>query len=168
MDVCSNSFFCSADKEDFKEWTKVEFDLQSSERNSNSRLQLTTRTSGIVWFDQVSLMPSDTYMVIYFPIIIWISSFSFCIITDGMFRLQSSLASTRIETQHSSKYIFDYATTIYVSIMISDIHFFYNSMNLSYLSMDSFDAVNTKFCCAIYNYLCFSYHVINKSKHLIT
>lgn len=85
MDVCYNSFFCRADKEDFKEWTKVEFDLQSSERNSNSRLQLTTRKSGIVWFDQVSLMPSDTYMVIYFPVIIWILPFSFCIITDGMF-----------------------------------------------------------------------------------
>ncbi|VAI06210.1 unnamed protein product [Triticum turgidum subsp. durum] len=56
------AYTITADKEDFKEWTKVEFDLQSSERNSNSRLQLTTRTSGIVWFDQVSLMPSDTYM----------------------------------------------------------------------------------------------------------
>ncbi|KAM0854705.1 hypothetical protein ACQ4PT_050259 [Festuca glaucescens] len=51
-----------ADSEDFKEWTKVEFDLQSSESYSNSRLQLTTSKSGIVWFDQVSLMPSDTYM----------------------------------------------------------------------------------------------------------
>ncbi|EMS51122.1 Alpha-L-arabinofuranosidase 1 [Triticum urartu] len=56
------AYTITADKEDFKEWAKVEFDLQSSERNSNSRLQLTTRTSGIVWFDQVSLMPSDTYM----------------------------------------------------------------------------------------------------------
>ncbi|KAM3228848.1 hypothetical protein ACQJBY_060044 [Aegilops geniculata] len=56
------AYTITADKEDFKEWTKVEFDLQSSERNSNSRLQLTTRTSGIVWFDQVSLMPSETYM----------------------------------------------------------------------------------------------------------
>ncbi|KAM0854704.1 hypothetical protein ACQ4PT_050259 [Festuca glaucescens] len=52
-----------ADSEDFKEWTKVEFDLQSSESYSNSRLQLTTSKSGIVWFDQVSLMPSDTYML---------------------------------------------------------------------------------------------------------
>uniref|UniRef100_A0ACD5X2U0 Uncharacterized protein n=1 Tax=Avena sativa TaxID=4498 RepID=A0ACD5X2U0_AVESA len=51
-----------ADSEDFQEWTKVEFDLQSSESNSNSRLQLTTSKGGIVWFDQVSLMPSDTYM----------------------------------------------------------------------------------------------------------
>ena len=65
--MCYNYFFCSADSEDFKEWTKVEFDLQSSESNSNSRLQVTTSESGIVWFDQVSLMPSDTYMVIYFP-----------------------------------------------------------------------------------------------------
>ncbi|XP_062211069.1 alpha-L-arabinofuranosidase 1-like isoform X2 [Phragmites australis] len=52
----------TADKEDFAEWTKVEFDLQSNERNTNSRLELTTSKSGIIWFDQVSLMPSDTYM----------------------------------------------------------------------------------------------------------
>lgn len=51
-----------ADSVDFQEWTKVEFDLQSSESSSNSRLQITTSKSGIVWFDQVSLMPSDTYM----------------------------------------------------------------------------------------------------------
>ncbi|CAD6203393.1 unnamed protein product [Miscanthus lutarioriparius] len=50
------------DKEDFAEWTKVEFDLQSNYINTNSRLQLTTTKSGIIWFDQVSLMPSDTYM----------------------------------------------------------------------------------------------------------
>ncbi|OEL21209.1 Alpha-L-arabinofuranosidase 1 [Dichanthelium oligosanthes] len=50
------------DKEDFVEWTKVEFDLESNDRNTNSRLQLTTTKSGIIWFDQVSLMPSDTYM----------------------------------------------------------------------------------------------------------
>jgi alpha-N-arabinofuranosidase len=52
------------DKEDFVDWTKVEFDLESNDRNTNSRLQLTTTKSGIIWFDQVSLMPADTYMVI--------------------------------------------------------------------------------------------------------
>ncbi|KAF0909703.1 hypothetical protein E2562_000040 [Oryza meyeriana var. granulata] len=52
----------TAEKGDFAEWTKVEFDLQSSERNTNSRLQLTTTKNGIIWFDQVSVMPSDTYM----------------------------------------------------------------------------------------------------------
>ncbi|TVU47259.1 hypothetical protein EJB05_06852 [Eragrostis curvula] len=51
-----------ADQDDFAEWTKVEFDLQSSETNTNSRLQLTSSKSSIIWFDQVSLMPSDTYM----------------------------------------------------------------------------------------------------------
>jgi len=54
---------CRGDKEDFAEWTKVEFDLQSNYTNTESRLQLTTTESGIIWFDQVSLMPSDTYMV---------------------------------------------------------------------------------------------------------
>jgi len=57
----------TGDKEDFVEWTKVEFDLESIDRNTNSRLQLTTTKSGIIWFDQVSLMPSDTYMVISSP-----------------------------------------------------------------------------------------------------
>uniref|UniRef100_A0A0E0KD12 non-reducing end alpha-L-arabinofuranosidase n=1 Tax=Oryza punctata TaxID=4537 RepID=A0A0E0KD12_ORYPU len=52
----------TAEKGDFAGWTKVEFDLQSSERNTNSRLQLTTTKNGIIWFDQVSVMPSDTYM----------------------------------------------------------------------------------------------------------
>ncbi|KAK8446050.1 hypothetical protein SEVIR_9G426900v4 [Setaria viridis] len=52
----------TGDKEDFVEWTKVEFDLESNDRNTNSRLQLTTTKSGIIWFDQVSLMPEDTYM----------------------------------------------------------------------------------------------------------
>ncbi|EEC75141.1 hypothetical protein OsI_11337 [Oryza sativa Indica Group] len=52
----------TAEKGDFAGWTKVEFDLQSSERNTSSRLQLTTTKNGIIWFDQVSVMPSDTYM----------------------------------------------------------------------------------------------------------
>jgi hypothetical protein len=62
MRICNIN--CRGDKEDFVEWTKVEFDLQSNYINTNSRLQLTTTKSGIIWFDQVSLMPSDTYMVI--------------------------------------------------------------------------------------------------------
>ncbi|MCQ8115568.1 hypothetical protein NP565_23650, partial [Vibrio parahaemolyticus] len=52
----------TAEKGDFAGWTKVEFDLQSSERNTSSRLQLTTTKNGIIWFDQVSVMPSDTYI----------------------------------------------------------------------------------------------------------
>jgi hypothetical protein len=59
-------FSCRAEKGDFAGWTKVEFDLQSSERNTSSRLQLTTTKNGIIWFDQVSVMPSDTYMVTSF------------------------------------------------------------------------------------------------------
>jgi hypothetical protein len=101
MDVCYNSFFCSADSEDLKEWTKIEFDLQPSESNSNSRLQLTTSKSGIIWFDQVSLMPSDTFMVIYFPLFSWMLAISFYIITEGISLLYSSFASTKVCVKHS-------------------------------------------------------------------
>ncbi|KAJ1292499.1 hypothetical protein BS78_02G396100 [Paspalum vaginatum] len=49
-------------KKAFAKWTKVEFHLKSSQNNTNSRLQLTTSKSGVVWLDQVSVMPLDTYM----------------------------------------------------------------------------------------------------------
>ena len=37
--------------------------LNASETNPNSRLQLTTSTKGVIWFDQVSAMPLETYKV---------------------------------------------------------------------------------------------------------
>ncbi|XP_073114418.1 alpha-L-arabinofuranosidase 1 isoform X2 [Elaeis guineensis] len=46
---------------DVSNWTKMEFLLQSEGTNSNSRLQLTTNKKGVIWFDQVSVMPLDTY-----------------------------------------------------------------------------------------------------------
>ncbi|XP_024312652.1 alpha-L-arabinofuranosidase 1 isoform X2 [Brachypodium distachyon] len=49
-------------KKQFAKWTKVEFHLKSSQNNTNSRLQLTTMKTGVIWLDQVSVMPSDTYM----------------------------------------------------------------------------------------------------------
>nr|ADP88923.1 alpha-N-arabinofuranosidase [Gunnera manicata] len=42
-------------------WKKMEVLLEAKETNSNSRLQLTTTRKGVIWFDQVSLMPLDTY-----------------------------------------------------------------------------------------------------------
>ena len=45
-------------------WTKVELQLEAKGSNANSRLQLTTTKKGAIWFDQVSLMPVDTYKVI--------------------------------------------------------------------------------------------------------
>lgn len=42
-------------------WTKKEILLQAKESNTNSRLQLTTTNKGVIWFDQVSAMPNDTY-----------------------------------------------------------------------------------------------------------
>ncbi|KAM7499668.1 hypothetical protein LguiA_024082 [Lonicera macranthoides] len=46
---------------DFANWTKVEVLLEAKDFNDNSRLQLTTSRKGVIWFDQVSLMPLDTY-----------------------------------------------------------------------------------------------------------
>ncbi|KAK2970840.1 hypothetical protein RJ640_016636 [Escallonia rubra] len=42
-------------------WTKVEALLEAKGTDHNSRLQLTTTRKGVIWFDQVSLMPLDTY-----------------------------------------------------------------------------------------------------------
>uniref|UniRef100_A0A0D9X335 non-reducing end alpha-L-arabinofuranosidase n=1 Tax=Leersia perrieri TaxID=77586 RepID=A0A0D9X335_9ORYZ len=49
-------------KKQFAKWTKIEFHLKSNQNNANSRLQLTTSKSGVIWLDQVSVMPLDTYM----------------------------------------------------------------------------------------------------------
>lgn len=42
-------------------WTRMEVQLQARTSDSNSRLQLTTKKKGTIWFDQVSVMPLDTY-----------------------------------------------------------------------------------------------------------
>uniref|UniRef100_A0A0E0LPZ2 non-reducing end alpha-L-arabinofuranosidase n=1 Tax=Oryza punctata TaxID=4537 RepID=A0A0E0LPZ2_ORYPU len=52
----------TASKKQFAKWTKIEFHLKSGQTNTNSRLQLTTSKSGVIWLDQVSVMPLDTYM----------------------------------------------------------------------------------------------------------
>ncbi|QCD97122.1 alpha-N-arabinofuranosidase [Vigna unguiculata] len=46
---------------DFSSWTKVETLLVAKATDHNSRLQLTTNTKGVIWLDQVSAMPQDTY-----------------------------------------------------------------------------------------------------------
>ncbi|KAG0529342.1 hypothetical protein BDA96_05G090400 [Sorghum bicolor] len=42
-------------------WIKVEKKLVAKGTNRTSRLQITSKKKGVVWFDQVSLMPADTY-----------------------------------------------------------------------------------------------------------
>ncbi|KAK4485616.1 hypothetical protein RD792_008259 [Penstemon davidsonii] len=42
-------------------WTKTEIELKAKGTDAKSRLQLTTSKKGVIWFDQVSLMPTDTY-----------------------------------------------------------------------------------------------------------
>jgi len=52
---------CSADASDVTNWTRMEVMLEANSSNTNSRLQLTTTKKGVIWFDQVSAMPTDTY-----------------------------------------------------------------------------------------------------------
>ncbi|XP_062197585.1 alpha-L-arabinofuranosidase 1-like isoform X2 [Phragmites australis] len=46
---------------DLSNWTKVDLKLLAQGTCRTSRLDLTTSKRGVMWFDQVSLMPSDTY-----------------------------------------------------------------------------------------------------------
>lgn len=40
--------------------------LVAKTSDPNSRLQLTTSKKGVLWFDQVSVMPLDTYKVCFY------------------------------------------------------------------------------------------------------
>nr|XP_043636018.1 alpha-L-arabinofuranosidase 1-like [Erigeron canadensis] len=46
---------------DVSNWKKMEILLEANATNHNSRLQFKTNRKGVIWFDQVSLMPMDTY-----------------------------------------------------------------------------------------------------------
>uniref|UniRef100_A0A1D1XEK7 non-reducing end alpha-L-arabinofuranosidase n=1 Tax=Anthurium amnicola TaxID=1678845 RepID=A0A1D1XEK7_9ARAE len=46
---------------DVSDWKKVELFLASKGTNRNSRIQLTCTAKGVIWFDQISVMPLDTY-----------------------------------------------------------------------------------------------------------
>jgi alpha-N-arabinofuranosidase len=48
---------------DLLNWTKIELQLLAHGTCRTSRLELTTRRRGVIWLDQVSLMPSETYKV---------------------------------------------------------------------------------------------------------
>ncbi|KAJ0770452.1 putative non-reducing end alpha-L-arabinofuranosidase [Helianthus annuus] len=48
-------------KNDVSNWTKIVTKLEAKGSNSNGRLELKTDKKGVIWFDQVSLMPTDTY-----------------------------------------------------------------------------------------------------------
>lgn len=48
---------------DVSSWTKVEILLEATGTDPNSRLELRSSKKGVIWFDQVSLMPTDTYKV---------------------------------------------------------------------------------------------------------
>ncbi|WOL17114.1 alpha-L-arabinofuranosidase 1 [Canna indica] len=50
-----------ADSSVVSNWTRMELILESVATNRTARLQLTTTKKGVIWFDQVSLMPLDTY-----------------------------------------------------------------------------------------------------------
>ncbi|KAI5671797.1 hypothetical protein M9H77_12161 [Catharanthus roseus] len=46
---------------DVLNWTKMEVLLEAKTGDPNSRLQLMTSRKGVIWFDQISVMPLDTY-----------------------------------------------------------------------------------------------------------
>lgn len=46
---------------DVSNWTKMEVQLKAKGTDHYARLQLTTTKKGVIWFDQVSAMPVDTY-----------------------------------------------------------------------------------------------------------
>lgn len=50
-----------AETSNMANWTKVEALLKSEGTDVNSRFQMTTTKKGVFWFDQVSVMPWDTY-----------------------------------------------------------------------------------------------------------
>ncbi|XP_059462353.1 alpha-L-arabinofuranosidase 1-like isoform X1 [Corylus avellana] len=50
-----------ASASDVSNWTKVEVLLEAKATDHNSRLQLKTSRKGVIWFDQVSAMPLDTF-----------------------------------------------------------------------------------------------------------
>ncbi|PON89773.1 Alpha-L-arabinofuranosidase [Trema orientale] len=50
-----------ASASEVSDWKKIELVLEAKGTNSNSSLQLTTTRKGVIWFDQVSVMPLDTY-----------------------------------------------------------------------------------------------------------
>ncbi|KAL3534085.1 hypothetical protein ACH5RR_002546 [Cinchona calisaya] len=47
--------------DDASSWTKIEVLLEAIGSDPSSRLQLTTTRKGVIWFDQVSAMPLDTF-----------------------------------------------------------------------------------------------------------
>jgi alpha-N-arabinofuranosidase len=50
----------------------VEQKLVAKGTNRTSRLQIKTNKKGVVWLDQVSLMPEDTYKVCYIILLVFI------------------------------------------------------------------------------------------------
>ena len=63
LGVCVFQAFLLRRDSDVSNWTKAEVQLEAKGTNPNSRLQLTTSRKGVIWFDQVSAMPLDTYKV---------------------------------------------------------------------------------------------------------
>nr|CAD1817330.1 unnamed protein product [Ananas comosus var. bracteatus] len=57
LDLASSNVIAS----DVSNWTKVELQLDSTGTDVNSTFQLRTTNKGVIWFDQLSVMPFDTY-----------------------------------------------------------------------------------------------------------
>ncbi|OAY83025.1 Alpha-L-arabinofuranosidase 1 [Ananas comosus] len=59
FDLATSNVIASA--ADVSNWTKVELELDSTGTDVNSTFQLRTTNQGVIWFDQLSVMPLDTY-----------------------------------------------------------------------------------------------------------
>lgn len=60
-ELASNSIGSFGDN--VTEWTRMETVLEAKATNHNASLQITTSKKGVLWLDQVSAMPVDTFKV---------------------------------------------------------------------------------------------------------
>ncbi|TKY62797.1 Alpha-L-arabinofuranosidase 1 [Spatholobus suberectus] len=59
--LASNKIRASEHHIHVSKWRRMETTLEAKATNHNASLQITTSTRGVVWLDQVSAMPLDTY-----------------------------------------------------------------------------------------------------------
>jgi len=60
-----NTLIFSASASEVSKWKRMETILAADASSSSSSLHLTTTKKGVIWLDQVSAMPVDTYKVCF-------------------------------------------------------------------------------------------------------
>jgi len=61
----TNTLNFSASASEVSKWKRIETMLEAGASSSYSSLYLTTTKKGVIWLDQVSAMPVDTYKVCF-------------------------------------------------------------------------------------------------------